>query len=257
MAVGTIQRSVLTDIANAIRVQNGGNGHLPSLGDGGGGARARRHEGGDAVPGRCGIRHGRDLGCCIRRHRGRHPRAERALGDLQALRDGASDTRALLGRGREDARDPARGRHARVQLPRRALLRRARRGDPGRLGGGPRGLQLRRRPPLGRREALRDARRVRRRLLRGRARQRELPLPRVREPRGGGGLRGALRRDQHEPDVRELPLARDDLGGRVHLVRHERVAHVQRLQQARRGPGLRAGADGQPRGAQLWGGPAC
>ena len=254
MAVGTIQRSVLTDIANAIRVQNGGTGtYLPSemaaavltLDGTKAGTPFQATPGAGASVISDAVFDG--IADAIRAQNGlseTYKPSEMAPAILALAWDVGAEMRAIL--LADDTLE--------FQLPRRALLRRARRGDPGRLGGGPGGLLLGGCPPMGRREALRDARRLRRRLLRGRARQRELPLPRVREPRGGVGLRGALGSDQPEPDVRELPLARDDLDGRVHLVRHERVAHVQRVQQARGRPGLRAGADGQPREAQLRGG---
>ena len=61
MAMGTIDKGVLTDIANAIRVQNGGHRHLPALRDGGGGAGARRHQGGGALPGASDVRYRGDL----------------------------------------------------------------------------------------------------------------------------------------------------------------------------------------------------
>ena len=46
-------------------------------------------------------------------------------------------------------------------------------------------------------------------------RERRLPLPRLREPRGGRGVRPPRHADQHEPDVRELRLAGDDMGGQL------------------------------------------
>ena len=180
MAVGTIQRSVLTDIANAIRAQNGGAGtYLPS-------------EMAAAVLALDGTKAGTPFQAVAGSGTGVISDAVfDGIADAIRAQNGLSETYkpsemapAILALVwdvgvREDARDPARGRHARVQLPRRALLRRARRGDPGRVGGGPRGLQLGERAAVGRRQTLRDARRVRRRLLRGRARQRELLLQRV------------------------------------------------------------------------------
>ena len=58
--------------------------------------------------------------------------------------------------------------------------------------GRPRRVRVRRRAPLGRRQALRHAGGHRRGHGGQRPRQRRLPLPRLREPRGGGGVFGHL-----------------------------------------------------------------
>ena len=134
-------------------------GHLPSLRDG------RRRCSRSTAPRRVRLSRRRRApargvisDAVLRRHRGRHPRAEglsetykpseMAPAILALVWDVGVKMRAiLLSDGTLE-----------LQLPRRALLRRARRGDPGRLGGGPLGLQLGERAAVGRREALRDAR---------------------------------------------------------------------------------------------------
>ena len=170
MAVGTIQRSVLTDIANAIRAQNGGAGtYLPS-------------EMAAAVLALDGTKAGTPFQAVAGSGTG-------VISD--AVFDGIADA-IRAQNGLSETYKPSEMAPAILALvwdvgvKMRAILLadgtlefNYRDGRSSDVPGAVRGLQLGERAAVGRRQTLRDARRVRRRLLRGRARQRELLLQRV------------------------------------------------------------------------------
>ena len=160
MAIGTIQKSILTDIANAIRVQNGGTDtYKPSEMA----AAVLALDGSKAgTPFQAAAASGtgvisdavfEGIADAIRTQNGlseTYKPSEMAPAILALVWDVGIKMRAiLLADGTLE-----------FNYRRRSLERRPRSRDPGRVGGGRRGLRVRVGAPLGRREARREARRA-------------------------------------------------------------------------------------------------
>lgn len=124
MTTGTVSTKPLTDIANAIRQQNGTSASYKSRemaaldGTKADTAGVEDHKG----------RERRTLLQGVRRHRRRHPGAERGRDQVRARRHGRYHSGTPVGRGPQGARPAARERDAGVQLPRGMPLRHRRQG---------------------------------------------------------------------------------------------------------------------------------